>query len=101
MRYIGMEEVGWWGDPREGFILTKPYMARRHVRQTDAPGSTGATFLQPFSAQTLTLISSCSGAAMLRTLGVHLFARQELGVAVSRCDERQNAQDRGRCQACD
>ena len=20
----GMEEVGWWGDPREGFILTKP-----------------------------------------------------------------------------
>ena len=21
----GMEEVGWWGDPREGFILTKPY----------------------------------------------------------------------------
>ena len=44
MRYIGMEEVGWWGDPREGFILTKPYMARRHVRQTDAPGSTGATF---------------------------------------------------------
>ena len=70
MRHIGMEEVGWWGDPREGFILTKPYMARRHVRQTDAPGSTGATFLQPFSAQTLTLISSCSGAAMLRTLGV-------------------------------
>ena len=44
MRYIGMEEVGGWGDPREGFILTKPYMARRHVRQTDAPGSTGATF---------------------------------------------------------
>ena len=23
----GMEEVGWWGDPREGFILTKPYSA--------------------------------------------------------------------------
>ena len=22
----GMEEVGWWGDPREGFILTKPYI---------------------------------------------------------------------------
>ena len=21
---FGMEEVGWWGDPREGFILTKP-----------------------------------------------------------------------------
>ena len=21
----GMEEVGWWGDPREGFILTKPF----------------------------------------------------------------------------
>ena len=34
----GMEEVGWWGDPREGFILTKPYMARRHVRQTKLPG---------------------------------------------------------------
>ena len=33
-----MEEVGWWEDPREGFILTKPYMARRHVRQTKLPG---------------------------------------------------------------
>ena len=21
----GMEEVGWWGDPREGLILTKPF----------------------------------------------------------------------------
>ena len=40
----GMEEVGWWGDPREGFILTKPYMARRHVRHTEALGSTGAFF---------------------------------------------------------
>ena len=44
MRHIGMEEVGWWGDPREGFILTKPYMARRHVRHTEALGSTGAFF---------------------------------------------------------
>ena len=33
-----MEEVGWWEDPREGFILTQPYIARRHVRQTKLPG---------------------------------------------------------------
>ena len=27
----GMEEVGWWGDPCEGFILTKPYMMWKYT----------------------------------------------------------------------
>ena len=39
----GMEEVGWWGDPREGFILTKPYKTMEHfVFFSDDSGSARA-----------------------------------------------------------
>ena len=38
----GMEEVGWWGDPREGFILTKPYKTMKHFFFSDDSGSARA-----------------------------------------------------------
>ena len=42
----GMEEVGWWGDPHEGFILSKPYMMWKYTSEmSDLSGIVEASVL--------------------------------------------------------
>ena len=49
----GMEEVGWWGDPREGFILTKPCDNDKAATFFFSDDSGGARAPPPGSAASL------------------------------------------------
>ena len=73
-----MEEVGWWEDPREGFILTKPYMARRHVRQTKLPGVREQLFFSDSDGRCPCAFTGFGRFARVRAcIGLSPFARMQ------------------------